>query len=144
MPFVTPSGVVAIQFRSVGSGDKSTRFLMRGSNKRIYNPSVLLEPHRKIYLCEGPIDTMSVALLGLPAIGIPGVDNWNPVFARALRNRRVVILADSDDEGQGKRFAEKVSSQVDEADTVGMPAGHDVNSFLVKEGASALRALIEY
>ncbi len=136
IPFVTKSGVVAIQFRSI-AGDKKGRFLMRGSNKRIYNPSVLLQPHRKVYLCEGPTDTMTVAQLGLPAIGIAGVDNWLPVFARALRNRRVVVLADGDDGGAGKDFARRVLTDVDESGTI-LFEGTDVNQFFLDYGRDAL------
>lgn len=143
IPFVTVSGVVAIQFRQpqvVPKGSK--RFLNRGSTKRLYNPTVLLEPHRTVYVCEGPIDTMTVAELELPAIGIPGVENWLPLFARALRNRRVVVLADGDDDGQGKNFAARISTDVDESATV-LFEGMDVNKYATEYGLDALREKIE-
>jgi len=144
IPFVTVTGVVAIQFRQphvVPKGGK--RFLNRGSTQRIYNPMVLLEPHRTVYLCEGPVDTMTVAELDLPSFGIAGVDNWLPKFARALRNRRVVVLADGDDErGQGKNFAARVATDVDECATI-LFEGEDVNSYAVKYGLDALREKIE-
>lgn len=142
IPFITKTGVVAIQFRSIGP-EKPNRFLMRGSNKRIFNPTVLLYPHRRVYLCEGPTDTMTVAQLGLPAIGIPGVDNWSSVFARALRNRRVIVLADGDDEGQGQKFAREVSTDVDDCATV-LFEGMDVNRYRMEYGLDALREKIEF
>lgn len=143
IPFITVTGPVAIQFRQphvVPKGGK--RFLNRGSTQRIFNPMVLLQPFRTVYLCEGPIDTMTVAEIGLPAFGIPGVDNWLPKFARALRNRRVVVLADGDDEkGQGKNFAARVATDVDESATV-LFEGEDVNSYYMKHGPDALREKI--
>lgn len=140
IPFLTPSGVVAIQFRSVGP-EKANRFLMRGSNKRIYNPSTLLKPWRKVYLCEGPTDTMTVAQLQLPVIGIAGVDNWNSVFARALRNRRVVVLADGDDDGQGLNFAKRVATDVDDCATI-LFEGMDVNRYRMEYGLDGLKEKI--
>lgn len=142
IPFITKTGVVAIQFRAVGP-EKANRFLMRGSNKRIFNPSVLLEPHRKIYLCEGQTDTMTVHQLGFPAIGVPGVENWDPVFARALRNRRVIVLADGDDKGQGMNFARRVSTDVDDCATV-LFEGVDVNKYRMEHGLDGLREKIEF
>lgn len=136
IPFRTVSGVVAMQFRAVGPSDK--RFLNRGQTKRLFNPSVLLYPHRTVYLCEGPIDTMTVAMLGLPAVGVPGVTQWSPVFARAFRNRRVVVLADGDDTGQGQQLAERVSTDVEECGII-LFEGEDVNSYWVKHGADAMK-----
>jgi 5S rRNA maturation endonuclease (ribonuclease M5) len=80
--------------------------------------------------------------LNLPVIGVPGVDSWVPLFARALRNRRVVVLADGDDNGQGKNFAARVSTDVDECATI-LFDGTDVNKYRMDFGLDALREKIE-
>jgi len=85
---------------------------------------------------------MTVADLGLPAIGIAGVDNWLPVFGRALRNRRVVVLADGDDTGQGRNFANRVATDVDECATV-LFEETDVNGYATTYGLDKLREKIE-
>lgn len=139
IPFLTKTGPVAIQYRSVGDSEK--RFLNRGSMKRLYNPTVLLYPYRTVYLCEGPIDTMTVAQLGLPAVGLPGVSQWDKVFARAFRNRTVVVLADGDDKGQGRQLAERVLTDV-EACSIVLFEGEDVNSYRMKYGLDGLREKI--
>lgn len=86
---------------------------------------------------------MTVATLGLPVIGIPGVDNWLPIFARALRNREVVVLADGDDDGQGMNFAQRIARDVDECMTV-LFEGEDVNSYRMKYGLDALEEKIKF
>lgn len=139
-PFLTPTGPVAAQYRRVGDGS-GARFLSRGSTKRPYNTNVFLQPHRKVFLCEGVIDTLTIADIGLPAVGLPGVDSWEKVFARAFRNRKVVVLADGDDKGQGWDFANKVLRDVDECETI-LFEDEDVNSFFVKHGVDSLREKI--
>jgi DNA primase len=135
-PFMTVSGPVAIQFRQVG--DYEPRFRSKGSTKRIFNPSVLLEPHRRVYICEGLVDTLTVADVSLPVVGFPGVDAWDKPFARAFRNRRVVVLADGDDKGQGLKFATRIQVDVEQCDVI-LFEGEDVNSYRMKYGVDALK-----
>lgn len=137
IPFLTKTGPVAIQYRAVA--DKEPRFLTKGSTKRLFNPSVLLSPHRTVYICEGPVDTLTVSCLGLPAVGVPGVGQWSPVFARAFRNRKVVVLADGDDTGQGEDLARRILGDVEECDII-IFQGEDVNSFWLKYGEKELRS----
>ena len=136
IPFLTKTGPVAIQYRAVV--DKEPRFLSKGSTKRLFNPSVLLSPHRTVYICEGPVDTLTVSCLGLPAVGVPGVSQWSGVFARAFRNRKVVVLADGDDNGQGEQMATRILGDVEECDII-LFDGEDVNSFWLKHGEKELR-----
>lgn len=137
-PFITPSGIVCIQYRAVGTPGKGKRFLSRGSTKRLFNVSTLAKPHRKIYLTEGLVDTLTVAQLGLPVVGAPGVENWESWFGRVFRNRRVVALADGDDKhGQGENFARRVSTDVEDCAIV-LFESTDVNKFYMDNGDDAL------
>jgi len=139
IPYCTPSGVVAMKFRSLG-GEKDNRFItFTGTTmKRLYNPGVLVKPHLTIYLCEGEIDTITAWMCGLPALGIPGVKQWRRTFSRALRNRRVVVLADGDDNGEGERFADTISGDVDDCGVI-LLTDEDVNSYFMKHGKDGLR-----
>lgn len=105
----------------------------------MYNVGVLTSTQDVIAICEGEFDTMSAQQAGIPAVGIPGANSWNHVFARAFKFRKVVILADNDDHGEGMKFAEQVQADVRGARIVLMDAGHDVNSFMVEYGEEALR-----
>jgi hypothetical protein len=115
-----------------------------GDQHRLYNPGALLSRH--VYLCEGEPDTLSVEAVGGSALGLPGVDSWNPTtegpWSRALRWRQVTILADNDDDGQGLDFAKRVARSLDGARILLMPKGHDVNSYLVESGPDELRRYI--
>lgn len=139
IPFLTMTGPVAAQYRKVGEGEP--RFLSRGSTARPFNPTVLTHPHRRVYICEGLLDTMTVAALGQPAVGFPGTDTWSRTFARAFRNRKCVVLAQGDDKGQSLKFANKILGDVDDCDII-LFEGEDVNSFYVKYGEKELREKI--
>lgn len=141
IPFLTKTGPVAAQYRNTGNHEP--RFLSRGSTARPFNVSVLLHPHRRVYICEGMVDTMTVATLGAPAVGFPGVDTWgsSPVFPRAFRNRKVVVLAQGDDDGQSMTFANKILRDVEDCDVI-LFEGEDVNSFYIKYGHQKLREKI--
>jgi DNA primase len=51
----------------------------------------------------------------------------------------VVICADNDDTGAGKKFAAKLAQNVPGGDIKLFPPGHDVNSFFCEFGRQALR-----
>lgn len=137
IPYLTPSGTVAMKFRSID--DTEPRFLTftGTSMKRLYNTSVLLEPHLTVYLCEGEPDTWTAHLCGLPCVGVPGVNNWDKRNARIFRNRRVIVLADGDDSGQGKEFAERVLADIDDGGII-LFEGQDVNSYYLEHRREGL------
>lgn len=138
IPFITPSGVVAIQYRSIDP-EHEPRFLNHGSTKRIWNTKTLVSPVRTVWMTEGLIDGATIHQLGLPVVGMPGVKSWDKLFARAFRNRRVIVCVDGDDrEGQGEKFAADVLKSVEDGGTI-LFEDEDVNSFYVKYGEEALR-----
>ncbi|MGI5245455.1 hypothetical protein [Dactylosporangium sp. CA-139066] len=171
IPYVTASGVVSMRFRVVGAGEPKMLSLA-GEVGRIYNPRALERPEPFICICEGESDTWTTAVAGLPAIGIPGAQAWEPFFARALRwYQRVFVLRDSDESPRyrcgtckgalfktpecptchkpakrapsaGEQFAETIAKTVRNTAVVPMPEGHDVNSFYRAHGPDALRERI--
>lgn len=137
IPYLTPSGVVGVKYRAIDNTEPRYLTSSGATMKRLYNTSVLLDPHLTVYLCEGEIDTITASMCGLPAVGVPGVDTWEKKNYRAFRNRRVIILADGDDKGQGLQFAETVMANVDNCGII-LFDGTDVNKFYVDYGKDAL------
>lgn len=144
IPYVTPSGVVGMRFRVVPPTESDRKYLGIAGQpaKRLFNTRALNTTER-VFICEGEIDTMTAHQAGLHAVGVAGVKNWNKDWWRIFRNRRVTVLADNDDAGQGVAFAEEIIASLRDADYVKMPTGHDVNSLVTSEGQDALLALIE-
>lgn len=161
IPYLTPAGTVQIRFRKApwaGGGPKYWQ--TPGSLVRMYNTNMLLEGTGRIaYVCEGEFDTMAATQAGLPAVGISGVNGWrNHFYAMLAGFDRIAFLADSDGEGDklkvrpddwpegkefdprgvGIKFAETHANAMEGGVVIQMPAGHDVNSYLVEEGVDAL------
>jgi DNA primase len=144
LPYLTRGGVMTVRFRRLGDGDGPKYRSVPGDPPRIFNANALLVPSDHIAICEGEFDAIAANLAGIPAVGIAGVSAWKSYFARCFKGYRAVyILADQDDKGQGMEFAEKVAEQIKNARISPMPAGHDVNSFVLANGPEALLDQLE-
>lgn len=78
---------------------------------------------------------------GLPAVGVPGVQNWKRHFRRCFEDfERVCVLCDGDK--PGREFGYKLSHELPNAHMVTCPDGEDPNSVYVKWGKEALWELI--
>jgi DNA primase len=150
IPYVTPTGVVQMRFRAVpddgvvGGPEPSPKYQSEaGSSVTMFNVRAFSEQSDQMGITEGELDAMSCRLAELPAVGIPGATNWRSVFARAFRYRKVVILADNDDKGEGKKFAETVQRDIRGSRIIMMPAGYDVNKFVMEEGPMALKERVK-
>lgn len=149
IPYLTQTGVVQIRFRALpydgipGNPEPSPKMKSEsGIHGTIYNARQLMWDTDILAICEGEFDTMSAVQSDIPAIGIPGANAWQNLYARMLRYRRVIVLADNDDHGEGLRFAETVQRDVRGARIKLMPPGHDVNSFLVEYGSDKLKDFV--
>lgn len=151
IPYLTQSGVVDIRFRAVpmdgdpGRATLGAKYLgLPGSSLRPFNTMALAREESFVFICEGELDTITADMAGLPTVGFPGVESWLKLYFRMFRYRRVAVLADNDDKGQGKEFAEKILGNIPGAVVIAMPEGHDVNSFVgsfddPEDGIMALR-----
>lgn len=111
-----------------------------GMDRNMYHVTGSRTPGRKIVVAEGEIDTMSWALAGVPAIGIPGVDSWKPHFAHLLADYQEVYTA-ADGDKAGRKLAGFLAREV-RARPLRFPDGDDSNSIFVREGPASLLALI--
>lgn len=141
IPYCTRAGVVSLKFRRLGDDSDGPKYLYQTGTvaKRIFNPSALFDDRTYICITEGEIDCITAVQSGLPAVGIAGVDNWQPYFSRVFAGyEEVFLLGDNDDKGQGENFAKALGKLIPNSKVVLMPEGHDVNSFVMEAGANAL------
>lgn len=139
IPFITPTGVIDMRFRSIVDDDSPKYMSRPGSSTHLYNVTAFGVDSDVIAICEGEIDTITAHYLcGIPAVGLSGAQAWKDWYSRAFHDyRRVLVLADGDQ--PGRDLGKKIAQQIDVAVVVSMPDGHDVNSFHLAEGAESLR-----
>ena len=128
--------VVSMRFRRLDDG-KPKYMTLAGDRPRLFNTMALLKDTANIAVTEGEIDAITATVCGLPAVGVPGSQSWQPWFREPfLGYRNVYVLADGDDAGM--QFATQVASSLPNGKIIPMPAGEDVNSLVVSKGKDAL------
>lgn len=138
VPYLTPHCVVDLRFRSLG--DQTPKYLSRpNAQTRLFNVQSLLSDSDVIAVCEGELDTIVMhALVGVPAVGVPGASNWREHYRLLLEDfERVLVMCDGDQ--AGRDFGRRVAGEVDGAAIVHMPDGMDVNDLYLAEGVEGLR-----
>lgn len=134
IPYVTPTGVVDIRFRSLGP--EEPKYLgLPGTQTRLYNVQALGLAGDYIAVTEGEIDALTLWLkCGIAAIGVPGANAWKKHYTRLLHDfEKVYIFADGDQ--PGSEFAKLVSKEIQNTVILQMPDGEDVNSMFLQVGA---------
>lgn len=132
---------ISIRFRCIEDHDHSQHggkyMAAKGyGTPHIYNAPALLENSPIIDLQEGEIDALSVQVAaGIPAVGVPGVEAWQPFWAEAFKGYEVVHSFVDGDKA-GKDFAEKLAKQLPNFRAHQLPAGEDANSMLRGQGVS--------
>jgi len=112
LPFPDPCGgwMDHVRMKVFPTEDGTIKYLQpRRSGVRIYFPlmtlDAVLHSSDPLYLIEGEKKSLSVAQLGLPAVGICGVEGWHVAGARdlhpdlddvGLRGRVVNVVPDAD------------------------------------------------
>lgn len=148
IPYLTPVGVSSQTFRCIQQHDckaisgHGKYMRASGTKTRLYGVLSYEEAGDYICLTEGEIDALSLHQCGLPALGVPGSENWEKHWTSILQDfSTVYVFSDGDEAGQ--KFAKRVMSEYDRAVNVKMPDGEDVNSMLVQHGADWLRGRVE-
>ena len=133
IPYITPSGVVDIRFRTIQDADPKYMG-MPGAKTTMFNAQAVLTAGSYICVTEGEIDCITLcAKTNHPAIGIPGANNWKSYYSKILDDfETVIILADGD--SAGLEFGKKITRELGNVNIVQMPEGHDVNSIIIQEG----------
>jgi len=148
IPYITAMNhCVGFKFRRLDDG-KPKYGSPTGQKAHLYNvvDCTILSKH--IVVCEGELDTVIVSgVLGIPAVGIPGVQAWKPHFAKLLNGYETVyIVGDNDikEDGSnpGAEFAKRVASEVLNSVIVTLPPGLDINDYYLAYGAEATKTLL--
>ena len=146
IPYLRRSGhgvlsVVSIRFRCIeehthqGHGKYNT---VPGDTGRLFNTIDIVDNDQTIAICEGEMDAIAAHVAGIPAVGIPGAQMWKPFWSEPFIGfESVWVLADGD--AAGRSFGDTVAKKVSTARVVPFPEGQDVNSFICKYGAEALK-----
>lgn len=138
IPFITPTGVVAIRFRRI-SGDGNKYHQETGPSSPLYNVRDFHRPEPFVALCEGEFDAAVLsALVGVPAVGLPGTGQWakQGKFWRRLfmDYDRVFVVMDPDDSGQ--KAAALIMKAIPNAVNIILP--FDVNDTFLTHGKEFL------
>lgn len=157
IPYLTPAGVVNLRFRCLkahdcaktviytdakGKDHHCVKYLsMDGVESNLFNVLDLKKDSPHIGVTEGELDAITLSMCGIPAVGVPGVENWQSHFGRCLEDFDV-IYSFADGDTAGRKFGRFLAKEA-KARPVSMPKGMDVNALYLKEGADGLRRLIE-
>lgn len=138
IPYLTPTGVIDIRFRSLNS-DGGPKYMSRpGATTHIFNINALGDDSNVLAICEGELDTVVATQAGFSAVGLPGANNWKSFYNRVLADwEKVILLCDGDN--AGREMAKHLSRELDNVFPVFMPEGQDVNDVYLSEGAEGLR-----
>jgi DNA primase len=134
IPYITPAGVVDIRFRAINH--EEPKYLgLPGSETRLYNVGAYFKATDWIAVCEGEIDTITLTKIGIPAVGVPGVNNVKSHHYRILQDfDRIYVFADGDQ--AGREFTKDLARKISGVIPIHIPEGEDVNSLFTKQGSN--------
>lgn len=132
--------VVSIRFRCIEDHDHKGHgkyMTEAGDRPRLFNTLALLRDSPSVVITEGEIDAITAQVCGVPAVGVPGAQAWQPWFREPfLGYESVFVIADGDDAGM--KFARSVAKTLPNAKVIPCPPGEDVNSLVTTRGKGAL------
>lgn len=142
IPYLTPSGTVGMRFRYAHDdlAENENKYDSdQGQRTALYNVPDLHKTDPWIAICEGEPDTWTMSgVVGVPAVGIPGVKHWlqkGAVWGRLFQDyESVFVLMDPDE--AGRKIIREITDQVENPIVIDLPA--DVNDTVKKKGADWL------
>jgi DNA primase len=148
IPYITAGGsCVGFKFRRVDDG-KPKYGSPTGQKAHLYNVSDVIPMSPYIVICEGELDTVITSgMLGIPAVGVPGVQSWKPHFPKLFTGYETVFVVGDNDikedgSNPGADFAKRVANEILNSTIVTLPPGMDINDYYLAYGADATRALL--
>ena len=148
IPYITAGGsCVGFKFRRLDD-IKPKYGSPTGQKAHLYNviDVTIMSPY--IVICEGELDTVITSgVLGIPAVGVPGVAAWKSHFPKLFGGYEIVyVVGDNDikEDGSnpGAEFAKRVANEVMNSTIVTLPAGMDINDYYLKHGVEDTRKLL--
>lgn len=135
IPYLTPTGPVGMRYRALG--DEEPKYDSEaGQRTALFNVRDLHRSEPWIAVCEGELDTVVMSgVVGVPAIGIPGVEHWNKsgsVWSRLLQDYETVFIV-MDPDKAGQKAVKQIAAMVENPVVIDLPA--DVNDTVQDKGA---------
>lgn len=148
IPYLTDVGPVNLNFRCIQDHNckeiaHHKKYLKRkGSPTNLYGVQSASWADDWIVVTEGEIDALTWQQIGVPAIGVPGAENWKDHWVNVFEDfSRVYLAEDGDDAGKDLWIA--MSENLTNVIRMKMPDGEDSNSMFLKAGADYLLGRIK-
>ena len=117
------------------------KYTAPASPTRMYNVRAIEEASDTIHVTEGELDAIILNQCGLPAVAIPGANNWKWHYGRMLAGfNRVYIWGDPD--AAGSEFVTTVTNAVRASAAVKLEHG-DVSETYLTGGLAAVMEAME-
>lgn len=152
IPYLTRSGPVNYNFRCLQNHNckeipnHSKYVRQKGSGVNLYGVQSVAWAEDWIVVTEGEIDALTWQQIGVPALAVPGAENWKDHWANLLEDFSRVYLAE-DGDNAGKDLWIAMSEHIDQGNTMvvrmRMPDGEDTNSMYLKHGKDYLLGRIK-
>lgn len=147
IPYVFNGRMITARLRRLS--DSGPRFLsMPGNTMWPYNLDAVMR-HDRVFVTEGETDCLTVNMMGLPAVGIPGATSGRAI-ARLIEqaqnyNTQLIVLPDNDQAGTD--FAKRIQLAGADArvavDVAKVPRRKDVNDWYMDASASEINDFLE-
>jgi DNA primase len=148
IPYITALGMaVSVKFRRLDDG-KPKYGQPTGQKLHLYNVTDVAVDSSRIVVTEGELDAVIISgILGIPAVGVPGVAAWKPYYAKLMTGfDTVYVVGDNDlkEDGTnpGAEFSKRVASEIINSHIVQLPLGMDINEFYLQHGPTELSTLL--
>lgn len=132
--------VTGFKFRSLDPESDNKYLAIDGMETTLYNIQALNTPQGVLALTEGEADTWTMTTLGIPALAVPGVNNWKPHHKRILDGFTVLYWPHDDKAGHG--FAKSLKEFLPEVVMCQIPGGcNDLNESLLAGYGDRIREM---
>ncbi|WP_405064689.1 hypothetical protein OG474_30380 [Kribbella sp. NBC_01505] len=145
IPYLDRAGQpLSIRFRCIREGCDHKPYhgkyeTVKGEPARMYGIESIFDARDEIHVTEGELDRNILKKLGLHAVGVPGVQSWQPHWRRMLAGfNRVWVWADPDD--AGAELVNTLTRQLRQAKGVRLQA--DVTDTYLAGGPEAIFAAL--
>ena len=148
IPYFNASAQVTIvKFRRLDDG-KPKYGQPVGQKTHLFNVIYTLADAPSIVICEGELDAIIISgVLGIPAVGVPGVASWKEYYSKLFNGFDTVYIAGDNDikedgSNPGAEFARRVAGDLVNGQIVQLPAGMDINDYYLTNGPEQLSNLL--
>lgn len=145
IPYLAHDGhPLTIRFRCLQQHDHREHFhgkymSVPDDPARIYNVGAVHAFGDQLHIAEGELDAIVLNKVGLPAVAVPGAQNWAPYYRRMFAGfSRIYVWGDPDEAGAD--LVNKATRALRAARAVPIKGG-DVTDIYTTQGAEALHEL---